>query len=131
MKPNAGKMVAPKMKTKRVWLSCYFNYYNAIVIFNKKPFLTKAGTGRDNTVRVDYYDMIHPKNKHIIAGVSFLDDFKELFPTVNISTLIQKNGNVITREPEILVEATLTAPFDIDGKLRNIDFSLDGYQDQR
>lgn len=125
---NKGKMILPKMSNKAVWLGCYFNHYNAIVIFSQKPHYTKAGEGWQN-MKYDYVDLISNKNKKIIAGVCFLDDFKELFPSINISELIQKNGNVISTEPSKLVKAEMTAMWDKD-KLRNIDFSLDGFQYQ-
>lgn len=128
-KDNSGEMKFPKMKTRRVWLSCYFRHYNAIVIFKNIPHLTKANEGWEN-LGYDYYDLIHKKNKDIIAGVCYLEDFQSWFPDINIEPLIQENGNVISCEPTTLIEAKMTAPFDRDGKLINIDFTLDGYQNQ-
>lgn len=128
MKKNKGVLTIPKMEEKKVWISGYFNMYNAIVIFSEKPHLTKKGEGWEK-LDYDYYDLIHPKNKQIIAGVCGLEDFQSLFPSIDISKLIQDNGNVISCEPTKLITAYLTAAWD-DDKLINIDFSLDGYQYQ-
>ncbi len=125
---KAATMKLPRMKTRMVWISCYFNHYNAIVIFSKKPTITKAGEGWQN-VSYDYYDLIGDKNKYIIAGACGLEEFTDLFPKADIKELIHENGNVISCEPSILVPMKLTAIWDND-KLRNIDFSLDGYQHQ-
>ncbi len=118
----------PALKTKKVWISCYFNHYNAIVFFSKKPYLTKVDSG-DNWRNSDtpYYDLIHNKNRDIIAGVMSLGEVKYFYPSLNLSPLLMSNGNVISMEPEILIEVMLTSYWD-GNKLMNLDYSLDGYQ---
>lgn len=110
----------PKMSSKTVWVGCYFDHYNGIIIFSKQPIKHHDLDHEGNL----YYDM--DDNKNCIAATIGVDEFKELFPKVNIDVLIGKNGNVISIEPTVLIKMTIMAVWE-NNKLRSFNFSCTGY----
>jgi len=119
MSKNIIRMVLPKLTPKRVWIGYYFNHYNAIVIYHTKPV---KGTDDEYPERYDTLD-----NVNKIGGCLMLNEFKELFPSLDLSPIIDKKTNNVKHiETEILMEVTLVAPWH-DNKLVSIDFNLDGY----
>ncbi len=129
MKPNklvpTVTLSLPKMKTKRVWIGSYFNHYNGLVIFFKKPL---HDGGENVHISGEWIDLMSDHNKKIIAGACGLWEFRQWFPGVNLDAIIdKKTDNAKQLEPQDLVEINLTAFWD-GNKLMGLDFDLDGYQ---
>lgn len=103
------------MTGKKVWVGYYYNHYNALVVFHTKPVKNKEGI-------YDTHD-----NRKCIAGTLFLEDFIELFPMADISSIVDKNtGNVIDTETKELLSFKMVAAW--DGKrLKEFNFTFDGY----
>lgn len=110
----------PKMTSKTVWIGCYFDHYNGIIIFSKHPVKSNELDNEGNLC----YDM--HDNRKIIAATLGIAEFKKLFPNESVSELVAKNGNVISTEPTKLIKCSITACWDGD-KLRSFDFDATGY----
>lgn len=77
----------------------------------------------------DVVDLLEESKADNILACGFLEDFKELFPTLDLSELIDKQtGNVISLEPIKIIKAKIKACWDDNGKLLSIQWNLDGYQ---
>lgn len=108
----------PKLSVREVWIGYYWDHCNVIVIFKEKPVKGTEEKGVYNT-----YD-----NKKKIAGTIGMDQFMDLFPDLNISSIRDKeSGHVRDMETQKLIHCSLNAPFDEDGILETIDFHSDGY----
>lgn len=111
----------PKTEVKKVWIGGYFNHYNAIVIFDKEPV---SSDEVHNYIDGVWYDL-QDNNKNII-GCLGMEDFIELYPSVDISSLINKHGYVKNVEVTTLIEMALEVPMHND-HMYLAPMSVDGY----
>lgn len=112
----------PQLISKKVWVGFYFNHYNAVVFFSEKP---KASKEPHQHIDGDWYDLLD--NQKIVVGTLFLEDFVELFPTVNLSSYLNEHGNAPEIEPSTLFQLDIEWFWDDHGKMRSFDFNIDGY----
>lgn len=119
-----AKLKMPKTKAKTVWAGVYGGHYSTIVFFSTHPIISKEPYNLTDVLNGHYYDL--HDNKEKILGSMGLEEFKELYPDADISSILTVNWNPkeveVTEVAKMRIEA-----FWEDGHMRSFDFNTEGY----